>query len=181
MAIEILAALAAVIIVFLLVVWMRPASFRVERSATIAAPAAMLHAQVDDHRKFAVWNSFLKLDPAVKNTFSGPPSGVGSKCSWEGNRDIGAGSSTIIESRPGELVRQRMDWIRPMAGTSTVDFTFKAVGGKTVVTWAMYGKNGFVGKAVSLFIDMDKMCGTQFEQGLADLGKVVGAVPAKQV
>ena len=31
MAIKILAALAAVIIVFLLVVWMRPANFRVER------------------------------------------------------------------------------------------------------------------------------------------------------
>ncbi len=179
MAIKILAVLAAVIIVLLLVVWMRPAGFRVERSATIAAPAAVLHAQVDDHRKFVVWNPFMKLDPAVKNTFSGPPSGVGSKCSWEGNRDIGAGSSTIIESRPGELVRQRMDWIRPMAGTSTVDFTFKPEGGKTVVTWAMYGENGFMGKAVSLFIDMDKMCGTQFEQGLADLAKVVGAAPAK--
>ena len=65
------------------------------------------------------------------------------------------------------------------AGTSTVDFTFKPEGGKTVVTWAMYGENGFMGKAVSLFIDMDKMCGTQFEQGLADLAKVVGAAAAK--
>ena len=113
MVIKILAAVALVVIAFILFVWMRPATFRVERSATIGAPAAVLHAQVDDHRKFAVWNPFLKMDPAVKNTFSGPPSGVGSKCSWEGNRDIGAGSSTIIESRPGELVRQRMDWIRP--------------------------------------------------------------------
>lgn len=179
MLIKILVVVALVVIAFVLVVWMRPASFRVERSATIGAPAAVLHAQVDDHRKFAVWNPFLKLDQAVKNTFSGPPSGVGSKCSWEGNRDIGAGSSTIIESRPGELVRQRMDWLRPMTGTATVDFTFKPEGGKTVVTWAMYGENGFMGKACSLFIDMDKMCGTQFAQGLADLAKVVGAVPAK--
>ena len=37
----------------------------------------------------------------------------------------------------------------------------------------MYGKNGFMGKAVSLFMDCDKMCGSQFEKGLADLGKVV--------
>jgi hypothetical protein len=43
----------------------------------------------------------------------------------------------------------------------------------------MYGENGFMGKACSLFIDMDTMCGTQFEQGLADLAKVVGAAPAK--
>ena len=90
----------------------------------------------------------------------------------DGNSNIGAGSSTIIESKPGELVRMRMDWKRPMEGTSTVDFTFKPVGDKTVVTWAMYGKNNFMGKVVSVFMDCDKMCGPPFEQGLADLGKV---------
>jgi len=72
----------------------------------------------------------------------------------------------------------RMDWIRPMAGVAIVDFTFKPDGDKTVVTWAMYGKNGFLGKLVSLFMDCDKMVGPQFEQGLADLGKTVTAAPA---
>ena len=130
---------------------------------------------MNDHHKFALWNPFTKLDPNVKNTYSGPDSGVGAVCSWDGSGKIGAGSATIIESNPGELVRQRMDWKRPMEGTSTVDFTFKPVGDKTSVTWAMYGKNGFMGKLVSLFMDCDKMVGPQFEQGLADLGKVVTA------
>ncbi len=98
---------------------------------------------------------------------------------WDGNSDIGAGSSTITESKSGELVRMRMDWKRPMEGTSTVDFTFKPQGDKTVVTWAMYGKNSFIGKAVSLFMSCEKMCGPPFEQGLADLGKIVSASPAK--
>jgi len=175
---KILLGLVAVIVIFLIFVAMRPADFRAERSATIAAPAQALFDQVNDHRKFAVWNPFMKLDPNVKNTYSGPDAGVGAVCSWDGNKDIGAGSATITESKPGELVRMRMDWIRPMAGVATVDFTFKPDGDKTVVTWAMYGKNGFMGKLVSLFMDMDKMCGPQFEQGLADLGKVVTAAPA---
>ena len=98
--------------------------------------------------------------------------------SGEGNSQIGAGSCTIIESKSGELVRSRMDWIRPMAGTSTVDFTFKQAGDKTVVTWAMYGKNTYMGKLVSLFIDCDKMCGPQFEQGLQDLGRAAATTPA---
>lgn len=170
---KILVGLVAVIIVFLILVATRPADFRVERSATIAASPDALFEQVNDHRKFAVWNPWLKLDPNVKNTYSGPDSGVGAVCSWDGNNNIGAGSSTIIESKPGELVRQRMDWKRPMEGTSTVDFTFKPEGDKTVVTWAMYGKNGFMGKAVSLFMDCDKMIGPKFEEGLAELGKVV--------
>jgi hypothetical protein len=173
MVINILIGLVAVIAVFLIIVALRPVDFRVERSATISAPAPLLFEQVNDHHKFAVWNPFLKLDPNVKNTYSGPDSGIGAVCSWEGNSKIGAGSATIIESKPGELVRQRMDWKRPMEGTSTVEFTFKNVGDKTVVTWAMYGKNNFMGKLVSLFMDCEKMVGPQFERGLAELGKVV--------
>jgi hypothetical protein len=169
---KILIGIAAVVVVFLIVAATRPANFRVERSATIAASPATLFEQVNDHHKFLVWNPFMKLDPNVKVTYSGPESGVGAVCSWDGNSDIGAGSCTIIESKPGELVRSRMDWKRPMEGIATVDFTFKPEGDKTLVTWTMYGTNGFMGKVVSIFINCDKMVGPQFEKGLADLGKV---------
>jgi hypothetical protein len=173
MIIPILIGVIAVIAILLLIVALRPAEFRVERSATLSAPAAALFEQVNDHHKFSMWNPFMKLDPNVKTTYSGPEAGVGATCSWDGNKKIGAGSATIIESKPDELVRERMDWKRPMEGTSTVEFTFKPAGDKTVVAWAMYGKNGFMGKLVSLFMDCEKMVGPQFEQGLADLGKVV--------
>lgn len=176
---KILIALVVLVVVFIFFVATRPAEYRVERSLTIAAPAQELFEQVNDHHNFNKWNPFLKVDPNVKNTFSGPDSGVGAVCAWDGNKDIGAGSATITESKPGELVRERMDWIRPMTGVATVDFTFKPEGDKTVVTWAMYGTNGFVGKAFSLFMDCDKMCGPQFEQGLAELGRIVTTAPAE--
>jgi hypothetical protein len=175
---KVLIGFGALLVVFLVVVATRPAAFRVERSATLSASPAALFEHVNDHRKFAVWNPFLKLDPNVRNTYSGPESGVGAVCSWDGNRDVGAGSCTIVESKPGELVRCRMDWRRPMEGTAMVDFTFKPQGNQTVVTWAMYGKNSFVGKAMSLFMDCEKICGPQFEKGLADLGAVAAATPA---
>jgi hypothetical protein len=175
---KILLGLVAVVVLFLAYAATRPADFRVERSATVAASPAALFAQVNDHHNFNAWNPFLKLDPNVKNTYDGPASGVGAACSWDGNRDIGAGSSTIIESKPDELVRMRMDWKRPMEGTATVDFTFRPAGDKTVVTWAMYGKNKFLGKVMSIFMDCDKMCGPPFEQGLAELGKVAAATSA---
>jgi len=172
MILKILIGVVAVIAIILVAAATRPADFRVERSATLSASPEALFEHVNDHHKFAVWNPFLKLDPNVKNTYSGPASGVGAVCAWDGNKDVGAGSCTIIESRPAELVRCRMDWIRPMKGRATVDFTFKPANEKTVVTWAMYGKNGFMGKLVSLFINCDKMCGPQFEKGLASLGEV---------
>ncbi|MES2476683.1 MAG: SRPBCC family protein [Verrucomicrobiota bacterium] len=168
---KILIGLAAVIAILLVVIALQPGDFRVERSATLAASPAALFEQVNDHRKFTVWNPWMELDPNVVNTYSGPESGVGAVCSWKGNSNIGAGSSTIIESKPHELVRMRMDWKEPMEGTSTVDFTFKPEGDKTVVTWAMYGPQTFMGKAVSLVMDCEEMCGPQFEKGLASLGK----------
>src|SRR5216117_3703406 len=113
---KILIGIAALIVVFVIVVAARPSNFRVERSATLAASPEALFENVNNHHKFNVWNPFMKLDPNVKNTYSGPDAGVGAVCSWDGNKDIGAGSSTIIESKPNELVRCRMDWKRPMEG-----------------------------------------------------------------
>ena len=90
---KILISLASIVVIFFIVAATRPADFRVEREpATIAATPAALFEQANDHHKFLVWNPFMKLDPNVKNTFSGPDSGVGAGCSWDGNSDIGAGS-----------------------------------------------------------------------------------------
>lgn len=41
------------------------------------------------------------------------------------------------------------------------------------VTWSMDGNHNFIGKAVGMFIDMDKMFGTDVEKGLALLKAVV--------
>jgi hypothetical protein len=51
-----------------------------------------------NHHKFNAWNPFLKVDPNVKNTHSGPDSGVGAVCSWDGNKDIGAGYRRLEQS-----------------------------------------------------------------------------------
>ncbi len=173
---KILIIVPAVIVVIIALVIIaaafQPDSFSFERTAVLDATPEALFEQVNDHRNFAKWNPFNELDPDVKNTFSGADSGVGAVCSWKGDRNIGEGSSTITESRPYELVRQRMDWISPMEGTSTVDFTFEPVGKKTQVTWKMYGQQTFPGKICSLVMSTENMCGPLFEKGLANLEKV---------
>ena len=72
---KILIGLTAIVVISLIVVALRPANFRVERSATLSASPTALFEHVNDHHKFAVWNPFLKLDPNVKNTYSGPACG----------------------------------------------------------------------------------------------------------
>lgn len=169
---KILIALAAAVALLLVVIALRPATFHYSRSATIAASPATLFEQINDPRKFQAWNPWAEIDPNSKVTYSGPPSGVGSAFSWAGNNDVGEGTMTLIENKPGEFARFKMEFRKPMPGVSTAEFTFKPQGDKTTVTWSMFGPNNFMGKAVSLFINCDKMVGDQFENGLGNLKRL---------
>jgi uncharacterized protein YndB with AHSA1/START domain len=177
MLIKTLVALAAIIIVFAAVVAMQPSEFRVARSATIAAPAPVVFAQVNAFRKWRAWSPYDKLDPAMKKTYDGPPAGIGASYSWAGNEHAGVGRATITESRPNELVRIKLDFVKPFEGTAFATFTFKPDGDRTVVEWRLDGNNNFVSKAVHLFLNMDRMVGGQFEEGLTELRTVTEATP----
>lgn len=164
-----LATLVVAVVVIGVVVALQPADFRVERSITISAPAAVVFARVNDLHRWQEFSPWAKLDPAATNTFEGPPAGVGAVFAWAGNDDIGEGRMTISESRPDELVRMRLDFLRPFAATNTTDFSFKPQGEQTLVTWSMTGKNNFMAKAAGLVMNMDKLVGGDFEKGLTDL------------
>ena len=173
MPITILIAIAVLIVVFIVIVAMRPSDFRVVRSATIPAPAAVVFEQVNDLKKFQDWSPWAKMDPQCKVTYDGPPAGNGASFAWAGNRQVGEGRMTVIESRPSELVRFRLEFLKPFKATNTAEFDFKSAGSQTEVTWSMYGEKSFMFKAVGLFIDTDKMVGPDFEKGLANLKTVV--------
>lgn len=159
----------AVIAVFLVVAMMQSDEFRVTRSATIAAPAPAVFALVNDLHSWEKWNPWQKVDPAMKVTFSGPPAGVGASYSWVGNKDVGEGRLGIIESRPSDLVRIKLEFLKPFAATNTAEFTFKPESNTTVVTWSMFGNKNFISKVMGLVMNMDTMIGGQFEKGLADM------------
>jgi carbon monoxide dehydrogenase subunit G len=171
----VLIGLLAVVVVLLVVIALQPAAFRIERSATMAAPPAAVFAQVNDFHNWEAWNPWQKVDPTARNTYSGAAAGPGSTFAWQGNKDVGEGRMTILESRPNELVKIKLEFLKPFAATNTADFTFVPSGGQTRVTWAMSGENGFMGKAIGLVMNMDQMVGGQFEKGLADLKSIVEA------
>jgi hypothetical protein len=172
---KILLVIVALVAVFLVVAAMQPAAYRVVRSATISAPPAVVFAQVNDFHAWQDFSPWAKLDPNAKNTYEGPRAGTGAAFAWEGNSEVGQGRMTITESKPNELIRMRLDFVKPMAGTSVTEFTFKPDGAKTLVTWTMSGENNFIGKVFCLVMNMDKTVGGQFEQGLANLDKLAAA------
>ncbi|MCI0431721.1 MAG: SRPBCC family protein [Rhodospirillales bacterium] len=179
MLIKTLIALAAIAVVFAAIVATQPSEFRVARSATIAAPAPAVFAAVNDFRNWRAWSPYDGLDPAMKRTYAGAPAGQGASYSWVGNGHAGEGRATIIDSRPNDLIRIQLDFVKPFAGTAFAEFAFKPEGDRTTVEWRLNGTNGFVAKAVHLFMNMDRMVGGQFEQGLAQLKSVVEGAPRR--
>lgn len=170
-------ALIAIVAVLAVVVALQPGEFRVARAITIAAPAPKVFAEVNAMRRWQPWSPYEKLDPAMKRSYEGPEAGQGSSYTWSGNSQAGEGRATIVESRANEKIRIRLDFRKPFAATSHATFTFKPQGNATIVEWALEGDKNYLAKALHLVIDMDRMVGGQFEEGLGNLRKVAEAKP----
>ena len=176
---KILVGAAVVIAAFLAFVATRPAEYTVARELLVPAPAAVAYAQVADFRQWKGWSPWEKLDPQMKTTFEGTPGTVGSVYAWTGNKDVGTGKMTLLEARPAELVRIELAFVEPFASTAENTMSFRPEGAGTRVRWTMSGVNNFVGKAMCMLMDMDKMIGKDFEKGLAQLSAVAQAQAAK--
>lgn len=169
---KILIALAAIILIFVVVVALQPSEFHVQRKANIAAPQAELFTQVNDFRSWEAWSPWAKLDPNAKMTLEGPPSGEGTVMTWSGNDKVGEGKMTLVESRPDKLVKVKVDFVKPFEGSSTSQFTFKPDGDQTTVTWSMDAHHNFLEKAFCLIMNGKKMIADDMEKGLAQMKSV---------
>jgi hypothetical protein len=147
----------------------KPDSCEFARSIHILAPPERIFPFIDNPRVMNEWNPFVKADPNIKLSYSGPARGVGATNDFAGNNKVGAGRAEIIESIFPQkvVVALRMD--RPMKCRNRVEFTIVPGEDGSNVTWAMSGRQPLIGKLMSIFIDTEKMVGGAFEAGLADL------------
>ncbi len=141
---------------------------RVERSAVVAASPEAVFAILSTSAGFDRINPFRAEDPALAVRFSGPPAGVGAAFAWEGK--AGAGTQTIIAAEPAALVAMRLDL--GAMGQPVQSFTLTPVAGGTRVTWTLDADLGAhpVRRVFGLF--MDRMLGSTYETGLANLSRV---------
>lgn len=148
----------------------KPNTFRVERSTLIKASAEKIFPLINDLHIMQTWSAWEKVDPAMKRTYSGAASGVGAVYEWNGNKDIGQGRMTILESSAPSKVTIKLEFIAPFAAVNTAEFTLTPEGGSTRVTHAMFGPSPYIANLMCLlFFDREKMIGDKFAEGLADL------------
>jgi len=172
MAKKVLLALLVIVAGLCTFILTRPDTFHIERTATVAAPPEIVYARLDNFHSWPEWSPWEKLDPNLKRSYSGPDSGPGASYSWVGNDKVGEGRMTILEATPASKVAMKLEFIKPFQATDTATFTLVPEGTSTKVTWSMDGKNNFMSKTFSLFMNMDKMVGADFEKGLANLNTI---------
>jgi uncharacterized protein YndB with AHSA1/START domain len=164
---------AAIVVVLIAAVLLfaatRPDSFRVMRTTSIKAPPERIFPLINEFNRWSAWSPYEKKDPAMKRTFSGPAAGKGAVYAWEGNKDVGKGRLEIADASVPSRVVLNLDFSEPFEAHNVVDFTLEPKGDATQVTWAMRGPMPFLSKVITLFVDMDRMVGGDFETGLANL------------
>jgi len=147
----------------------RPDTFTVKRAISIKAPPEKIFPLIDDFHRWPVWSPWEKMDPDMKRTFSGPPSGKGSAYAWQGNSKVGEGRMEILDDPAPSKVVIKLDFIKPFEGHNTATFLLEPKGELTDVTWTMDGPSPYVAKVMGVFMNMDKMIGNDFEAGLANM------------
>lgn len=171
-ALFVLIGLVVLVAALAIVVAMRPNEFQVSRSMKIDAPPEIVFPHVNQFAAWEAWSPYEKLDPNMSKTLEGPGAGEGAVMRWSGNGNAGAGSTTIVQSEPNKSIQIDLLMTAPMACQNDVLFTFEPEGDSTVVTWSMSGKVNFMAKIFHLILDVDKMCGDQFTEGLTSLKQI---------
>jgi hypothetical protein len=168
----ILLALAIIAILFVVIIAGVPNEFAVCRSTKISTSPEKIFPHVNDLHKWDAWSPWARIDPNCKYNFEGPATGPGSSMAWDGNKKVGAGRMTVIDNRPSNLIRFKLEFFRPFAGTNATEFRFEPDGPQTNVKWTMTGKTNGAMKIFGLFMNCDDMVGRDFEKGLASLKSV---------
>ena len=169
------------ILVVVVAAALQPNQFRIERTVDIESSSEKVFAKINDLHQWPAWSPWAKTDPEMKTDYSGTAQGIGAVYSWRGTAKVGAGRMEIMTSLPGKRVDLKIEFFEPFKAENLVEFlivpSLNPAGSKnqmmsTKLTWAMSGPKPFMSRAMGLFMDFDKMVGTDFEKGLETLKKI---------
>lgn len=150
----------------------QPDVFKVTRTIEVKAKPGVIFPHINNLELGQKWSPWVEMEPDAQYKFEGAKSGEGAILHWEGKK-TGKGTMTIVESKPSEYVRSRLDFYKPMQSISTAEIALAPKGEQTQITWSMEGKNNFLAKVVNVLMDCETMVGSQFEKGLSNLKAIV--------
>lgn len=158
------------IVLLIGVAFVLPSTTHVERSTVIKASPEEVFSIVNDLTRVNDWSPWSEMDPDMKQTLDGPPTGVGAKMSWTSDK-IGSGSQTIVESQPFKHIKTKLDF--GGSGPAFATFTLSTVEGGTRLVWAFDNEVGMNPVERYMGLMMDGWIGKDYERGLVKLKALV--------
>jgi len=176
MFVKILVGLAVIIGSVLIYAAVQPKDYLISREITVAASPDQVFPWINNAKKMNEWMPWFAVDPSIVMTYQGPEEGVGAVSAWNSQGQMGVGKATIVQSIPNQLVQTQLEYTKPFEGTQIADIAITPTAAGSLVKWSVKGENKFIGRLMCIFMNMDKMVGGSFEQGLAQLKSKVEVV-----
>ena len=149
-------------------------SYRLERTARIAAPPGTVQARIADLREWTTWPPWQRAGSDRGGKFEGPRSGTGASYWWTGGEETGSGRLVIVFAVPEEVrVESRLEKPRPR--TSGFELRLAADGDGTLVTWTANCENDRAASLAELLTGPLPPTAADLEKGLENLKVVAEA------
>ena len=168
--------LGVLVVLFVIVGFLLPSKFKVERSLVINAPQEQLFDQINNLASWNNWSAWNKMDPNMKVTYGDATAGVNAFYSWTSeNGQVGNGKITLTKSEPGTLVEGKME--SEGMPSSLLYNKLEAQEGGVKVTMGMESemKNIIYRYMFTLF--GEKMVGDKYDESLKNLQDYVAKNP----
>jgi len=162
----------SILLVFILLGFIAPKDFSMERSIVINASPEEVYQNMSDFKKFYEWSPWSKSDPNSKVEFSGDPNTLGHKYSWKGNKDVGEGDMSITKLENETIIGYHLNFIEPFASQADGLLIAESENGATKASWSFNSHFGFIESVFMMFMNMEKMLGADFENGLKNLKQI---------
>ncbi len=164
---RIVVAVVALIALLLVIGWLLPSGFKVQRSIQVAAPPSKIYPLIADPRQWKNWTVWNQRDPAMQMQYSGADSGAGAKWSWQSKTE-GNGVMEFTAAVPVERVDYALSF-PDMGMSSRGELRLVPDGAGTRITWTNEGDMGSSPVNRYFGLMMDSLVGPDFEGGLKNL------------
>jgi uncharacterized membrane protein len=152
--------IAIFIALFLVIALFIKKDYQVERETIIEKPKDEVFAYLKSLKNQNEWSVWSQMDPNMKNEYTGIDGTVGFISKWKGNITA------------GERIDNELRFMKPWKSSSEAYFITEAISeSSTKVKWGLKGNMPYPMNAMSIIMNMDKMLGKDFQQGLENLKK----------
>ncbi|MCV6630678.1 MAG: SRPBCC family protein [Flavobacteriaceae bacterium] len=167
-------ALIGFIVILVFLGWIAPSSYHVFRQIEVNRPKSEVFHYLKYLKNQDDWSPWSGKDLEMLKTYSGIDGTVGFISAWKGNKEVGEGEQEITNILEGERIDTQLRFLKPWKSQSDAYLKLnESTANKTRVTWGFTGKNKFLMSIMMLFMNMDKMIGNDFDQGLSKLKEVL--------